>query len=149
MIIMVRANKQMYSSNLTHCANDSVVIVLIVQKNLNELGILFYSTNMEKLDFAISMCSKLVELFLKKLNFRDHLDVICRAIKLLLTSIQRQRRETVGKPDEEKRQAMESDTINKLLRILRSTLVIDLSPTMSPYYKSDSFARELEVGRKF
>ncbi len=118
-----------------------------MQEKLNERYIIC-STNMEELEFTISMCSKLVETFLKNLNFRDHLDVICRAIKLLLTSIQRQRRETVGRPDEEKRQAVESDTINKLLKSLRSTLVADLAPSMSSYYKSDSFARELEVCRK-
>ena len=101
---------------------------------------------MEKLEFTVSMCLQLVEICLKKLNFRDHLDDICQAIKLLLTSILIQRRELEGWPNQETKQTNESNAIDVVLSGIRNRLTNDLFPNMSSYQESDlDLGRELKV----
>ena len=91
------------------------------------------------------MCLKLVEVFLKKLNIWDHVDLICHTIKLLFTCIRKQRREFEEKPDQEKSQLNERITIDRLLRSLRDSLSRDLSYTMPYHHKSEHLAKELSV----
>lgn len=98
--------------------------------------------------FTVSVCLQLVEVFLKKLNFRDHVEVICQTIKLLFTCLYAHRREFEENPGQEKIQKNESIVINKLLKSLRDRLSKDLGKEMSSYYKSDNLARELSVRRK-
>jgi len=67
-------------------------------------------------------------------------------IKLLLTSIQRQRQEMLGRSDAEERQAKEEDLMQNLLRILKSSLTSNLPTRMCNHYESDRLLRELEDG---
>ena len=91
------------------------------------------------------MCLKLLEVCLKQLNFRHQIEVICNLVKLLLTSIQRQRQEKVKRADNMERQGKEEEIINNMLKILRGKLMNELPPTMSNNYQSESFLRELRV----
>ena len=109
---------------------------------------LLHSTDLKKVEFTVSLCLQLVEVFLKKLNIWDHVDLICHTIKLLFTCISRQRREFEEKPDQEEGQLNESKTIDMLLRSLRERLSNDLSHTMSYHHKSERLARELSVWSK-
>ncbi|KAJ7339375.1 hypothetical protein OS493_005769 [Desmophyllum pertusum] len=141
---------------VTFCCHDSVpsdkwksiqqCIQLMIPQLEAEKG--ESGTNMEKLEFTISMCLQLVEFCLIMLNLLDHLDVICQAIKLLLTSILIQRRELEGRPNQETKHTNESNAIDVVLSGLRHRLVLDLSPNMSSYYNSDGLARELEIWNK-
>lgn len=94
------------------------------------------------------MCLKLVEICLKKSTLKDNLDVICQAIKLLFTSICRQRREVNESVDQDKRQDSEENSISQLLMSLRTRIVNDLFPTMSSYDGSESLRRELLVCKR-
>lgn len=85
---------------------------------------------------------------LKKLTLKDNLEVICQAIKLLFTSICRQRREVNESVDKDKRQESEKNSISQLLMNLRTRLASDLSPTMSTEYRSESLERELLVCKR-
>ena len=75
------------------------------------------------------------------------METICMLIKLVLTSIQKQRPEMARRHDNLERQAKEEEVINKLLKILRSSLMSELPPSMSRYYKSDVLLRELGVSK--
>ena len=90
------------------------------------------------------MCLTLLEVCLKKLKFKDHINIICMLIKLLLTSIQRQRQEKSRRPNDTKGQATEEEIITKLLKSI-SELLSELPSSTSSFYKSDTLMRELEV----
>lgn len=91
------------------------------------------------------MCLKLLEICVKKLNFREQLETVCLLIRLLLTSIKCQRKQGAERSSEEENQAKEEEVIKKLLKILRNELMNGLPPSMSNYYKSESLLRELQV----
>lgn len=109
---------------------------------------LSYSTNWKTLEFTTLLCLKLVEICLKKSTLKDNLDVICQAIKLLFTSICRQRGEVNESVDQDKRQDSEENSISQLLTSLRTRIVSDLFPTMSSYDGSESLRRELLVCKR-
>ncbi|PFX19442.1 E3 ubiquitin-protein ligase RNF213 [Stylophora pistillata] len=102
-------------------------------------------TDWKTLEFTTSVCSKLVEICLSKLKLGDYLDVICQAIKLLFTSICRQRREVIEGVHQDKRLESEDNSISQLLKDLRTRIVDDLLPSMSVCYRSEPLARELLV----
>ena len=106
---------------------------------------LFHSTDLKEVEFTVSLCLQLVEVFLKKLNIWEHVDLICHTIKLLFTCISKQRREFEEKPDQEEGQLNKNKIIDRLLRSLRERLSNDLSHTMSYHHKSEHLARELSV----
>ena len=91
------------------------------------------------------MCLTLLEVCLKKLNFKDHIDIICMLIKLLLTSIQRERQEKSRRLNETKGEATEEEIITKMLKTLRSKLLSELPSSMRSFLKTDALMRELEV----
>ena len=103
---------------------------------------------MKKLEFTTSICLKLVEICVKKLNFRDQLEIVCLLIRLLLTSIQRQRKGMAESSSEVENKTEEGAVINKLWKILRNELMCVLPPSMNYHYRSDSLLRELQVNTK-
>ncbi|XP_022800357.1 E3 ubiquitin-protein ligase rnf213-alpha-like [Stylophora pistillata] len=102
-------------------------------------------TELKGNEFTISICLQLVEVFFKKLNFMDHIEVICQTMKLLFACIYAQRMEFEEKLDKEKSRENESKIINKLLKSLGDRLSIDLNKEMSSFYKSKNLARELSL----
>lgn len=107
-----------------------------------------YSTSVDKLEFTTSVCLRLLETCFEELTLREHLELICLLIKLLLTSIQRQRIETTRLPDDTEYQEQlvkETEIIQKLLKTLRTKLTTEFSSTMSNYYQSEFLLRELSV----
>lgn len=65
-------------------------------------------------------------------------------IKLLLTSIQRERKEKSRRPNDTKGQATEEEIITKMLKNLRSKFLSELPSSVSNF-KTDTLMRELEV----
>ena len=100
---------------------------------------------MKKLEFTTSICLKLLETCLKRLTFRDHLETICMLIRLLFTSIQRQRHHMASMGGDNGGEIKEDEVFNKLLRVVRDHLISDLPSTMSSYYRSNILQKELEV----
>ena len=82
---------------------------------------------------------------MRKLNFRDQLEIVCLLIRSLLTSIKCLRKQVAERSTEEEIQAKEGAVISKLWNILRNDLMNGLSPSMSDNYKSESLLRELQV----
>ena len=107
----------------------------------------FYRGSVKKLEFTTSMCLKLLETCLKELKFRDDLETICMLIKLLLTSIQRQRQQIARSSDDKEREKKEREVLSELLNILKKRLLIELPSSMERYYKSELLLRELEVNK--
>ncbi|XP_022796391.1 E3 ubiquitin-protein ligase rnf213-alpha-like isoform X1 [Stylophora pistillata] len=102
-------------------------------------------TELKEVEFSVSLCLQLVEVFLKELNICDHVDMICHTIKLLFQCIRKQRRLFEEKLDQEKGQLDERKTIDRLLSSLRDRLSRDLYHTMSSSPKSEHLARELSL----
>lgn len=100
---------------------------------------------MKKLEFTTSICLKLLETCLKRLTFRDHLETICMLIRLLFTSMQRQRHQIASMGGDNVAEIKEDEVFSKLLKIVRDHLMSDLLQTMSCYYRSDTLQKELEV----
>ena len=82
---------------------------------------------------------------MKRLNFRDQLEIVCLLIRSLLTSIKCLRKQVAERSSEEEIQAKEGAVISELWNILRNDLMKGLSLRMSVNYKSESLLRELQV----
>ena len=123
-------------------------ILCILECKMSSRIYLFHSTELKEVEFSVSLCLQLVEVFLKELNICDHVDMICHTIKLLFQCIRKQRRLFEEKLDQEKGQLDERKTIDRLLSSLRDRLSRDLYHTMSSSPKSEHLARELSVCSK-
>lgn len=94
---------------------------------------------------------KFAEVCLDKLNFQDDIDLMCLAIKLLFSSIQRWQSDAIvsqtndeeNKTDE--REYLKEDCIRKLSEKLVSKLKGALLSDMPDHYRRDALSRELEV----
>ena len=90
-----------------------------------------------------------MEICLKDLTLRtEQLEVICLVIKLLLTSIQRQRKQKGRSPSDQEHQAKEGEVISQLLKFLKPKLRRELYPKMPCYYESKVLETELQVYMK-
>ena len=73
------------------------------------------------------------------------MEVICVVIKLLLTSIQRQRKQMARSPSDQEYQVKEGEVISQLLKFLKPKLRRELSAKMACYYESKVLLTELQV----
>ena len=105
----------------------------------------FHRSSSQAPEFTSSICLKMLEICVRKLNFRDQLEIVCLLIRSLLTSIKCLRKQVAERSTEEEIQAKEGAVISKLWNILRNDLMNGLSPSMSDNYKSESLLRELQV----
>lgn len=128
---------------------DSFPNNLKLQSSLRLFLVSFNRSSYKTLEFTTSICLKLLEICVKKLNFRDQLEIVCLLIRLLLTSIQRQRKGMAESSSEVENKTEEGAVINKLLKILRNELMCVLPPSMNYHYRSDSLLRELQVNTKY
>ena len=113
------------------------------------LYIISFRSSYETLEFTTSACLKLLDICLKDLTLRsEQLEVICVVIKLLLTSIQRQRKQMARSPSDQEYQAKEGKVISQLLEFLKAKLGGELSAKMACYNESKVLLTELQVYMK-
>lgn len=113
------------------------------------LYIISFRSSYETLEFTTSACLKLLEICLKDLTLRsEQLEVICVLIRLLLTSIQRQRKQMARSPSDQEYQAKEGKVISQLLEFLKAKLGGELSK-MACYNESKVLLTELQVYMKW
>ena len=105
----------------------------------------FHRSSSKSLEFTSSVCLKLLEICVKKLNFREQLETVCLLIRLLLTSIKCQRKQGAERSSEEENQKKEGAVIGELWMILRNDLVNGLPKSTFDYDKSESCLEELQV----
>lgn len=118
----------------------------MIRTNERKLYIVSFNRSSYKtLEFTTSVCIRLLEICVKRLNFRDQLEIVCLLIRLLLTSIQRQRKAIAESSSEVENKTEEGAVINRLLKILRDKLMNVLPSSMTYYYRSESLLRELQV----
>ena len=102
-------------------------------------------------EFTVSSSLKLVEICLENLNFRDGIDLICLAIKLLFSCIQRWRNYPADSDtgDKEKksqeRESLIEDYIRQLTTKLGSKLKLKLDFNMPEDYQSAALSKEFKV----
>lgn len=102
-------------------------------------------------EFTVSASLKLAEACLEKFYFRDDIDLICLAIKLLFSSIQQWQNDAIdsgtadsgNKTDE--RESSKKDCIRKFLKKLGSKLKGELDIYMPDNYQNVALSRELKV----
>ena len=120
--------------------------LVVIRTNERKLYIVSFNRSSYKtLEFTSSVCLRLLEICVKRLNFRDQLEIVCLLIRLLLTSIQRQRKGIAESSSEVENKTEEGAVINRLLKILRDKLMNVLPSSMAYYYRSESLLRELQV----
>lgn len=120
--------------------------LVVIRTNERKLYIVSFNRSSYKtLEFTTSVCLRLLEICVKRLNFRDQLEIVCLLIRLLLTSIQRQRKGIAESSSEVENKTEEGAVINRLLKILRDKLMNVLPSSMAYYYRSESLLRELQV----
>lgn len=120
--------------------------LVVIRTNERKLYIVSFNRSSYKtLEFTSSVCLRLLEICVKRLNFRDQLEIVCLLIRLLLTSIQRQRKGIAESSSEVENKTEEGTVINRLLKILRDKLMNVLPSSMAYYYRSESLLRELQV----
>lgn len=104
---------------------------------------------MEVAEFTVSASLKLAEVCLENLSFRDGIDLICLAIKLLFSSIQQwQNCPLDGENDDKVNKAdafLKEDCVRKFSEKLVSKLKRVLYYDMPENYQSDALKRELKV----
>ncbi|KAL9988403.1 hypothetical protein ACROYT_G002841 [Oculina patagonica] len=102
-------------------------------------------------EFTVSASLILAEVCLENLSFRDDIDLICLAIKLLFSSIQQWRNSAEdSQTDVNETKADERDSLSKTSLQKLSEKVVDklkrtLGYAMPDNYQSDALLRELEV----
>lgn len=98
----------------------------------------------------MSASLKLVEVFLEKLSFREDIDVICLAVKLLFSSTQQGQNDPLDGENGDQATKIDVERLTKdcirklsekLVRKLKRTLYYD----MPDNYQSDALKRELQV----
>ena len=120
--------------------------LVVIRTNERKLYIVSFNRSSYKtLEFTTSVCLRLLEICVKRLNFRDQLEIVCLLIRLLLTSIQRQRKGIAESSSDVENKTEEGAVINRLLKILRDKLMNVLPSSMAYYYRSESLLRELQV----
>jgi len=109
------------------------------------------SSQAEVAEVTVTASLKVTEVCLENLNFREDVDLICLAIKLLFSSIQQRQNHAMESQtnDEEKttdgRDDLKEECVRKLSEKVGSKIKRALSPEMPEYYRSDALSRELEV----
>lgn len=105
-------------------------------------------------EFTVSASLKLVEACLEKFLFRDDIDLICLAIKLLFSSLRQWRNDAVDAGDSEtvdgenqtdERESLKKDCVRKFLKKLGSKLKGELAFLMPDDYQDVALSRELKV----
>lgn len=116
-------------------------------------GNLLFSNSIkpEVAEFTVSSSLKFAEVCLDGLHFRDGIDLICLAIKLLFSSMQQWRKCVVdSETDEKENKPQEKGSqkdycIHQVSKKLGSKLKRELHNEMPDYYKSDALSQELKV----
>ncbi len=109
------------------------------------------SSKPEVAEFTVSTSLNLAEVCLEGLYFRDGIDLICLAIKLLFSSIQLWRNSTADSQTDDKENnaqgkgSLKEYYLHQLSKKLGSKLTRELHHEMPDYYKSDALPKELKV----
>ncbi|XP_022801884.1 E3 ubiquitin-protein ligase rnf213-alpha-like, partial [Stylophora pistillata] len=122
--------------------------------NIQESGKEIISSNTKIMTFRVSASSKLVHVCLGTPYFREDIELICHAIKLLFLSIQHCQQSAVESHTENPNKLQEIETLKKeclhlLWKELRSKLPSVLDAHMPDNHKSGALSRELEVWSMF
>ena len=109
------------------------------------------SSKAKAAECTVTASLEVAQICLDNLNFREDIDLMCLAIKLLFSSIQQWRTYAMDSQtnDEEKktdgREYLKEECIRKISEKVASKLKRALPPDMPEYYRSDALSRELEV----
>ena len=109
------------------------------------------SSPTEVQEFTISASLKLVDVCLGYFTFRDGIDLICLAIKLLFSSIHQWHSGTIDSQTDDKehkadeRESLKKNCVHQVSKKVGSKLNTELDFQMTDYYKSDALLREFEV----
>lgn len=94
---------------------------------------------------------RLAEVCLENFPFRDGIDLICLAIKLLFSSIHQWYSGTTDSQTDDKenkteeRETLKNDCVRQLSKKVASKLKNELQYEMPDYYKNDALVKEFEV----
>ncbi len=127
-----------------------LLIIMLSHYRIHYLSAFFpNSFKTEIAEFTVSSCFKLAEICLEKLHFRDDIDLICLAIKLLFSSMQLWRNVTIDSQSDDKENKIQEkesqECIRKLSRKLGSKLKVTLDIYMPDNYQSVALSSELKV----
>lgn len=109
------------------------------------------SSKAEVTEFTVSASLTVAEVCLDNFSFKEGIDLMCLAIKLLFSSIQQWQNDAIDSQTEDEenktdgRKYLKKEYVRKLTNQVLSKLKSSLSPDMSGYYRSDALSRELEV----
>lgn len=110
----------------------------------------FDSSKAEVVEVTVSASLKLVEVFVEKLSFREDIDVICLAVKLLFSSTQQGQNGPLDGENGDQATKVDvgrltKDCVRKLSEKLVRKLKRILDHDMPDNYQNDALKRELQV----